>query len=260
MRLSLTKYLSVFFLLCFFVIGKAQYDIPERPTSDQSLIFDYAETSILSSEEKTQLNQELIQYEGTTSTQVALVIVQSLKGEEINLLATEWAHKWGVGQKGKDNGLIILLSVDDRKVSIQNGYGLEEYMTDAMSRRIIANYMIPYFKKGNYYEGLQQGLTAIMNVLDGKFVEDGSNDAEGSILPFLFILGFIILFIIIASKGGRGGGNSFGGGRRGRNIIFTDFGSSGWSGRSSGGFGGGSGGFGGFGGGGFGGGGASGSW
>lgn len=246
---------------------KAQYDIPEKPKSDLSLIFDYSGSNLISNQEKQALNQKLIDYELKTSTQIVIIIVNSLNGEDPNYLAAQWAHKWGVGQKGKDNGMIILMSATDRKISIQNGYGLEEYITDARSRQIIQNIIIPNFKRNNYYKGLNNALDAIFSILDGTFTEDGTNTNESNnpapIIIFIIIF-FILMWIISKNNGGNGGGNR---GRRNStlgDIIFTDFGRSSWpSGRgggfgSSGGFG--SGGFGGFGGGGFGGGGASGSW
>lgn len=252
----------IFILLSISVWG--QYNIPEKPVSDQSLIFDYSGGNLLSLEEKQQLNQKLIDYEKKTSTQIILVLVKNLNGEDENQLAVNWAHKWGVGQKGKDNGLIILLSEQDRKVSIQNGYGLEEFMTDAMSRRVIFNYMIPEFKQGNYYAGLNKGTDAIINILEGQFVEDGKkgNTQNGERFNTLLIFLFLAFFLYLMFRNRRGGGGN-GGRRSNRDVIFTDFGRSVWVPRS-GGFGSGgnfgSGGFGGFGGGGFGGGGASGSW
>ncbi|MGI9527039.1 MAG: TPM domain-containing protein [Weeksellaceae bacterium] len=260
--------LFTFILLLLSGNVKAQYDIPEKPKSDLSLIFDYSDGSVLNASEKQALNRKLIDYEGTTSTQIAIIIVQNLKGEDPNFLGAQWAQAWGIGQDDKDNGLVILMSNEDRKIAIQNGYGLEEYMTDARSRQIIDNFIIPHFKQGEYYKGLDSGIDAIFRVLDGTFVEEGNgyeSNEQGEVWPFLIMVGVMFLIFWLISRNNRGGGS---GGNRGRrsplgDVIFTDFGRSTWSGRS-GGFGGGGsfggGGFGGFGGGGFGGGGASGSW
>lgn len=268
MKLPTTKIrLALLLIFVLFAWGKAQYEIPQRPSSDQSLIFDYGTTQILTATEKEELNQKLIAYEGKTSTQIALIIIESLQGEDINLLAAEWGHKWGIGQEGKENGLVFLLSIKDREIAIQNGYGLEEYMTDAMSRRVIANYMIPEFKQGNYYRGFDDGINAVINILQGKFVEDGTESNTGvDFFTIMLFLGLFFLLLILLSRNKGGGNNGGRGHRSGRDIIFTDYGRTTWFPRSGGGFsgggsfGGGSGGFGGFGGGGFGGGGASGSW
>ena len=270
--------LILLFALLVFSPLNAQYDVPEKPTSDLSLVFNYSKRNVISASEQQQLNQKLIDYEAKTSTQIILVIIDSLYSEDPNYLATRWGHKWKVGQEDADNGLVMLMSSGDRKIAIQNGYGLEEYMTDAKSRQVIDNFIIPYFKQGQFYEGFDHGIDAIFRVLDGKFVEDGSGYDEGDSMDglwlfLLLMLGMLILFWIL-SRNNRGGGNKgdgFGGGKRSPfgDIIFTDFGRSTWVGRSGGGFGGGfgsggggfgGGGFGGFGGGGFGGGGASGGW
>ncbi|SZD71882.1 Domain of uncharacterised function (DUF477) [Candidatus Ornithobacterium hominis] len=259
------KILSLFVFIFSSISLWGQYDIPEKPTSDQSLIFDYSESVLLNSEEKQRLNQKLIDYERETSTQIIIVLIKSLQGEDENQLAANWAHKWGIGQKGKDNGLIILVSQQERRISIQNGYGLEEFMTDAMSRRIIYNYIIPEFKQGNYYAGLDKGTEAIINILEGKFVEEGNGSPQNEDgFNSIIIILFIILFLYFIFRNHRGGGGN-GKKRSSRDVIFTDFGRSVWIPRT-GGFGSsrggsfGGGGFGGFGGGGFGGGGASGGW
>lgn len=251
----------IFLFLSLFV--QAQFNIPPKPQSDQSLIFDYAQTQVLSSAEKSNLNQKLINYEKTTSTQIALILVDSTEGEDINFLAAQWGHQWGIGQDQKENGLIILLAIKDRTIAIQNGYGLEEYLTDQRSNQIIDQIIIPQFKKQDYYSGLDQGTDAIFEVLAGTFTEDSLPDQGFPWQILVFIVLFFII-IILASGGGKGGGNY----RRRKgsldDVIFTDFGRSTWSGggfgssNRGGSFGGG--GFGGFGGGGFGGGGASGSW
>lgn len=261
------------------VFVQAQYNIPDKPTSDASLIFNYSKkNNPLSAAEEHTLNQKLIDYEAKTSTQIVVVIIDSLFSEDPNMLAANWGHKWGVGQEDADNGLVVIMSTGDRRIAIQNGYGLEEYMTDANSKRVIDNFIIPYFKQGQFYEGFDHGIDAIFRVLDGKFVEDGNgyNQSDGMDGLWLFLLllaGMFLLFWLLSrNRRDDDDNDGFGGGRRRRSpfgdVIFTDFGRSTWTGRSSGGFGGGfgsgggfgGGGFGGFGGGGFGGGGASGGW
>lgn len=255
-------------VLCF-----AQFDIPAKPKF-QTSVYDYI--NLLSISQKKSLEQKLIRYSDTTSTQIVLATIPSTKGEYINYLGAQWAEKWGIGQAGKDNGVFILLAKDDRKIGINTGKGVEHLLTDAMSKRIIERDIIPYFKRNDYYGGLNRGCDAIFEVLNGEYQGTRQNNTEFPIEVFIFIFIIFIIFIVAISKsrGGRGGN---GGGYRdddARNIleaiILSNMGRGSYR-RSSGGFGGfggssgggsfGGGGFGGgFGGGSFGGGGASGGW
>ena len=209
----------------------------------------------------------MIRYSDSTSTQIVTAIISSTQGENINFLGANWGHAWGIGQAKEDNGILILLARDDRKIAINTGYGIEPLLTDALSKRIIETVIIPEFKQGNYYDGLNKGADAIFNVLNGEFKEERSFDKSPgfpfqTLLPFII---FIVILIILSNKGRRGGGGK-GGNRKGMDlwdiIVLSNMGRGGYrSGSSGGGFGGGGGGFGGgFGGGGFGGGGSSGGW
>lgn len=253
----------------------AQFKIPQKPDKDnsgQTSVYDYYK--LLQSGQKKALENKLIKYSDTTSTQIVVAIIPSTNGEYINYLAAQWAQKWGIGDKDKDNGVFILLARDDRKIGISTGYGTEHLLTDAISRRIIERDIIPYFKRDNYYGGLNKGADSIFKVMQGEY--QGTRQSDGGEFPFGVILFLFLVFIIILisiSKNRRGGN----GGNRvdSRNttrdileaIILSNSGRGGYrsgSGGFGGGFGGGSsggGGFGGgFGGGGFGGGGASGGW
>lgn len=256
------------FLLCGLGFGFAQYTIPEKPKL-QTSVYDYVD--LLSENQKQRLEQKLIRYSDSTSTQIVVAIIPSTEGEDIDYLGAQWGQKWGIGQDGKDNGVLVLLARNDRRIAISTGYGVEGALTDAISRRIIQNIIIPQFKQNDYYGGLDAGSDAIFQALNGEFNEDRSFEADDgfSLAPFLpFIIFFIILIILSSRKRGGGGGNR---GRRSSGldlwdiIILSNMGrssGSGGFGGSGGGFGGGSGGGfgGGFGGGGFGGGGASGGW
>lgn len=214
--------------------------------------------------ERDQLERKLVAYDDSTSVQIAVVTFKKLDGYPIELLANEIGERWGIGQKDEHNGVVIVLSNDDRKVTLRGGYGIQAKMPPTIEKLIIDQEMIPAFKRGDYYGGVDNATTAISKVLAGKYKGKPKSDkGDGSgIFIFLFFIGIIILFIIIASKGGGGSGGNRG--RRGFNwtdVILTSGGASAWgSGGSSGGGGFGGGGFGGFGGGSFGGGGASGSW
>lgn len=259
--------LSFLLLLCFLPIW-GQFQIPEKPENETS-VYDYI--NLLSAVQKNELEQKLIRYSDSTSTQIVVAIIASTEGENITYLGAQWGQKWGIGQGGKDNGVLVLLARNDRKIAINTGYGVEGNLTDAMSRRIIENVIIPEFKTGNYYGGLTNGVDTIFQVLNGEFKEDRSFKTEDG-FPLRALLPFIVFFVIlvILSKRNKGGNGRNGGSKsKGMDIwdmiILSNMGRSGGSGGGfgSGGGGGsfGGGGFGGgFGGGGFGGGGASGGW
>lgn len=263
--LKMTKkiaFLTVFSLF-FFQLLHAQFEIPKKP-STQTSVYDYA--NLLNTSQKRNLEQKLIRYSDTTSTQIVTIIIESTKGEDINYLAANWGEKWGIGQKGKDNGIVLLLSRGDPKVTIQAGRGSEARLTDLMATQIIESLIIPEFKKGNYYAGLDAGTEGIFKALTGEFKENGQRKKRTSkSSSFAKIIPFIIFLIIFLILRGRGGGK--GGGRRSASgalldvLILSSMGRGGFGGGSSSGGSFGGGGFGGgFGGGSFGGGGASGSW
>lgn len=242
-------------LLVLLTVGttlKAQLPSPPYPPR---LVNDY--TNSLSSSQINALEHKLVAYNDSTSTQILVLLVDDLQGYSIEKYATEIGHSWGVGQKGKDNGVVILVKPnkgeEKGQVTIRTGYGLEEHITDATGKNIIEKEMIPAFKAGNYYTGIDNAVNVIMDLCSGKFTQDEYNDGDGFPL-WMFIL-LILVIAIIFSKFSGGGGQNYSG--RGARTVFIPMG----GGFGGGGFGGGSsGGFGGFGGGGFGGGGASGSW
>lgn len=275
------KYRLVFIIL--FVLGciqlvPAQFDIPEKPQriGDQTSLYDAI--NLLSPSQQSALEQKLIRYSDSTSTQIFVAIISTTNNDDISLVATEWGQKWGIGQAEEDNGIVILLAKDDREIDISTGYGIEYRLTDIMAERIINRVIIPEFKRGNFYNGLDRGTDAVFNALNGEFTNTNTNSGPTRFpIEVLFVLLiFFIIFIIILTKI-RGGGNGHGGHRRSTGsdileaIILSNMGKGSYR-RSSGGFGGWSGGgsssggsfgggfSGGFGGGSFGGGGASGSW
>ena len=252
--------------LFFSEVTFAQFTIPEKPKNkaDQTSLYDYIH--VLPPSQKNALESKLIRYADSTSTQIVVGIIGTTNGDNLDMVGAKWGHEWGIGQADKDNGILILLATEDRMVDINTGYGIEYRMTDLMSERIINRIMIPQFKQGNYYAGLDQGTDAIFAALNGEFTEDRDFSKEGFPIELVILIIFIILIIALsAKKNGRGG-------RGGRNngtslldvIILSNMGRTG--GFGGGGFGGGGGAFGGggfgggFGGGGFGGGGASGGW
>ena len=271
------KHIFLFIFLSFGInqIATAQYKIPEKPTNKrQTFVYDYTNPKLLSERDNLELAIKLRKYSDTTSTQIVVAIINSTNGENITYLGAEWGEKWEIGQEKEDNGILILLARNDRRIAINTGYGIEHLLTDAFSKRIIDRDIIPYFKNGDYPGGLNRGVDAIFEVLNGEYQGQRESNSDGipvGLFIFLLIM-FIIFLIAISSNRRRGGGN---GGNRSDGTSILDAiilsnmgrGSYGKNSSSSGGFGGwgsgstSGGGFGGgFGGGSFGGGGASGGW
>jgi uncharacterized protein len=246
---------------CFFGLMARGQNIPPKP-SPPRLVNDLAD--ILTPEQEQHLEEKLVRFDDTTSIQIAVVTIASLEGADVGDYAVELGRKWQVGNKATNNGIVLLISKGDRKVFIAPGYGLESKITDYAAKTIIEREIIPNFKNGSFYRGIEQGVDALMQATQGAYkapqgyANRGGSGNEGVVAIIIFII-IIIIFVLISSKGGGRGGDTIG--RRGYNHRdslppFIFFPSGGGIGRS----GGGGGGFGGFGGGSFGGGGAGGSW
>lgn len=258
-----SRSLIVVVLMLTSVLVHAQFNIPAKPKL-QTSVYDYS--TLLSAQEALYLEQKLIRYSDSTSTQIVVAIIDSSEGEYINYLATNWAHEWGIGDQNKDNGVFILLAINDRKINISTGYGVEHLLTDKICSRIIQESIIPLFKKNDYFGGLDAGTTHVFKVLTGEFKANSKVRQKGiSLETILFLIFIFLVVIIILSKSKKNNGNNRGGNQRTTSLLDVillsslgrgSFGSGSSSGGSfgSGGFGGG------FGGGGFGGGGASGGW
>ena len=263
MKLKFFIYFAfAFYLICSsYSLSQVKINEPGRDNPAQLVKYVTDETGTLNSNQLTQLNNKLVSFNRTTSNQVLVYLIPSLNGESLEDYSIRLAEKNKIGKKDKNNGVLVLIVKDDRKIRIEVGYGLEGVLTDAMSSKIIRNDFTPQFKSGKYYEGIDKGIDAIISVTKGEYTSDkNQNDMNAECcfgMPVFVILIFGIIFIFIFTSFVR---NMFGVGR----TIYS--GKSGWgSGRGGGGFGGGgssggsSGGFSG-GGGSFGGGGASGSW
>jgi uncharacterized protein len=259
------KFLSIFFLLLVGIgaFAQANFDIKEllKPrTGVQQLVNDYA--NILTSDQKQALEDKLVAFDDSTSTQIAVVIVPNLGGNEIGDFNTELGRAWGVGGKEFNNGVVLLISKDDHKLNIATGYGIEGSLPDVTAGEIINDIIVPNFKGNDFYRGIDEGTDAIMQAVQGTYHTARQKKSTGGPAGFIFIIIIIFIIILLSSRGG-GGGSMMS--RRGvapwiiANMLTGGGGSGGgWSGGGGGSSGGG--GFGGFGGGGFGGGGASGNW
>jgi uncharacterized protein len=268
----------VIFAGLFNVLPVMGQDIPDRPVPPR-LVNDFA--GMLSSQEVNSLERKLVAFNDSTSTQIAIVTVQSLGGYDRSDYAQRLAQKWGIGQKGLDNGVLILVKPktgnSDGQVFIAPGYGLEGAIPDIATAQIIDYEILPSFRNGDIYGGLEKATNTLISLARGEFTaEEYGQKAEKSQkkespAAFIVIL-IVILIIMFARRGGKGGKGGRGPGRRitsGSDLpLWLLMGMLGSGGRShggswggfSGGRGSGGGGFGGFGGGSFGGGGAGGSW
>ena len=258
--------LSVF-LVVFVFLSFAQ-DIPERPNPPR-LVNDLA--NVLSDQEEQQMESELVEFDRSTTTQITIVTVPSLEGNEISDFAFKLGEKWGVGSKDKNNGIVIVFKpkVGNEKgaVFVAVGYGLEGIIPDAVANRtVVDKEMIPRFKQEDIYGGLQAGTKVLMSLASQEYTAQayaqkaGKKKKEGG--GGFFVIIMIILVLISLFKGGRGRQSHLGGSL----PFWLALGLLGGGNRGGGSFGGfsggggGGGGFGGFGGGGFGSGGAGGSW
>ena len=261
-KMNYSIFLKLLVCLLFTQISFAQFTIPEIPKF-QTSIYDYA--NVLSAGEKSQLEEKLIKYSDSTSTQIVVITIESLKGEDIGILTPKWGQAWGIGgTKQNDNGVVILLAKAERKIWISAGYGLEDRLTAGIGGEITRNIIIPEFKTGSYYNGLDKGTDAIFDVFKGKYKGTRQkNKDDGGGIPIIFFIIIFIIILVIISKNNKGNGSGIG-----RTpslldvIILSSMGRSGggFGSSSGGGFSGGGGFGGGFGGGGFSGGGSGGSW
>jgi uncharacterized protein len=258
------KQITYFFLLLLSagVPGAAQ-DFPPRAST---IVTDY--TSTLGPGERQALEQKLVAFNDSTSSQVAIVIMSSVGNYDISDYAVRLYNNWGIGQKEKNNGVLILVAKDDRKVFIATGYGMEGVLPDALCKRIVNNDILPAFKAGRYYEGLDAAVNTIMSIVKGEYTAEEYLGGKKEKVPwFGVLLALFILFIVVVSKIGstrnyaRRNNLGFWAAWALMNAALNRGQSRGsWGGFSSGSGGFGGGGFGGFGGGMSGGGGAGGSW
>jgi len=261
------KLLLIFFILSSFCANsQISKIVPARPDPPR-LVNDF--TNSLTPAQIEELERKLVAYDDSTSNQIAVVIIPTTGDYDIQEVALAILRDWGVGGKEHSNGIVLLVAMNDHKVRIEVGYGLEGAVPDITAKHIIENEITPAFKESNYYRGLDNGTDAIIKAAAGEYKAPANYGSKGK-LPSVFriIIIVIIIIIILGAGGGRGNGTYVS--RRGSSglssfllgTILGNLGRSGgggWSG-GGGGWSGGGGGFGGFGGGSGGGGGASGSW
>ena len=253
---------KLFFLLLILIASSTfADDVPGY----SSYVNDYA--GVISEKDKTSMEEVAKEVEEKTGAQIAVLTVKNMSPyTSIDDFSMAVAEKWKVGQKGKDNGIIIVLAMEERKIKIEVGYGLEGIINDAKAGRILDNNVIPYFRGGDFSAGLRRGMFKIadtigteMNVELDERAKMQDNTMTEALCMIIFFIIFVSIFVMMIRRmhnakrtGRRYYGSSFGAMYPGYGHGRGSFG--GFSSRGCGGFGGG---FGGFGGGGFGGGGAS---
>lgn len=253
--------------LSLLIIGLFAFS-QQLPPKSSTLVTDY--TNTLAPQDKQQLENKLVAFDDSTSTQIAVVMMHSVGQYDIDDYGQKLGRAWGIGHKGKNNGILVLVALDDHKVTIQTGYGAEGGVPDVIAKQIIDEDIVPHFKEKDYYGGLDLGTTDLMKYMKGEYKAEKKVEDDGGAGGYIMLLIIVVVILIIVFRNRGGGGGHIYGGRGGASPFWWFLGgallgrgSGGWGGFSggSGGFGGGdSGGFGGFGGGDFGGGGASGSW
>ncbi len=240
----------VLFLCCS--VPLFALDVPKRP---EGYVSD--EAHLLSASARDRLEHLLKNFDDETSNQVLVAVFPSLEGDSLESYSIRLAEAWKPGQKGKDNGVILLVFQADRKVRIEVGYGLEGVLTDAVSKLIIENEITPRFRAGDYDGGVERGIAAILSATRAEYrSSEGNKRSEHDRAALIFgiqLFLFFLVFVVMSFR--RSSGLS-------RFGYYRGYGGGFGGGFGGGGFGGGFGGGGGFsgGGGGFGGGGASGSW
>jgi uncharacterized protein len=215
---------TIFFciLLVFFsTLPTAALEVPPRP---EGRITD--RTGTLGRSEIDSLNRKLVAFERETTNQIAVLVIPSLEGESLEDYSIRLAEKWKIGQGGKNNGVILLIVKNEKKLRIEVGYGLEGTLPDALAGSIIRNEIGPRFRDGHFFQGIDAGINAIMAATKGEYRANrkGNQKSQGMPLwvPALFLLAFGLVIVMSAisrkrhyhSGGSRGwtSGGSWGGG------------------------------------------------
>lgn len=221
------KFKSVFRFSCIsFFLLLSFMSFAQRAVPEHGGVWVHDEAHVLSAATVAQLESVLKAERDSTSNQIAVLIVPSLEGDDIDSYGIRVADAWKVGQKDKDNGAILLIAIQDRKMRIEVGQGLEGVLTDAMSSRINRNEIAPRFRQGDYDGGVKAGVAAIIQTIKGEYVntDPPTHRKRSGRSPWLTVIFIIILLIVMSRRRGGGGlggywaaGTLLGGGFRGGN-------------------------------------------
>ena len=195
---------TLLFLFSLSVLGQK---IPPRPNPPR-LVNDY--TGTLTTDQASSLEKKLVAFDDSTSNQIVVAIVNTLDGYEPAEYALKLFREWGVGNKKTNNGIVLLIALEDHKINITTGYGLEGALPDITCAQIIDHDITPQFKKGNYYRGIDAGVISIIKATQGEYkAPEGyrkKKNKKPGIGTFIIILFFVILILGAGRKGGGGGG------------------------------------------------------
>ncbi len=186
--------LAAFILLAPASLALAYYS----PGSPSGFVNDFA--GVFSADQKNKLEQKLAAFEKDSSNEISVVTIKSLNGDTIDNFAVELFKQWGIGKKGKDNGILVLVALEDKKMRIEVGYGLEGALTDAQSSWIINNEMKPAFQQGDYYAGVNGAADKIIAATKGEYVPEEKTTSPGKTslktiewVIWLVVFGFVWL-------------------------------------------------------------------
>lgn len=168
------------------------YTSPGKPTG---FVNDFAD--VLTIDQEKTLDDKLTAFQSETSNEVSVVTINSLDDETIESYAEKLFKEWGIGDKEKDNGVLLLIAIDDHRLRIETGYGLEGALPDATANSIIRNDITPSFKENNYYEGINKGTDSIIAATKGEYVNE---NPKGDRDTYEGILGVLLFFAIIISQ------------------------------------------------------------
>jgi uncharacterized protein len=201
------KYFLLIILFTSSLLTFAQRAIPPHGG-----VWVHDDANVLSPATKSELEAMLKYHRDSTSNQIAVLVIPSLDGDDIDDYAVRVFTEWKLGQEKKDNGVLFLIAMQDKKMRIEVGYGLEGTLTDALSSRINRNEVSPYFRTGDYESGVKAGVVAIIKAIQGTYVNEDppTTRRKGKRSPFGSIIIIIIIIALMARrKGGGGGGGGY---------------------------------------------------
>lgn len=200
--LNPAKLVATFIVVASFAFGTAgALTIPSAPPLDKPII---DQTTTLSEDQVSQLSQQIAESRLKKPYQIGVLMIPTLDDRDIESYSIEVARKWGIGGKGKNNGVLLVVAKDDRKLRIEVGSGLEGDLTDAESGRIIRNTITPKFKSGDFYGGIRDGVESIQANVEGRADPNAGNESGGDMAELILgfgaflIWGFVWLMSILA--------------------------------------------------------------
>ncbi|NMC63192.1 MAG: YgcG family protein [SAR324 cluster bacterium] len=184
-------------LLAFPLLSNAQIEVPKLEARVNDL------TGTLTSQQKAQLENQLAEFEQKKGSQIGVLIIPSTEGEAIEAFGIRVAEAWKLGRKRIDDGAILIIAKNDRRLRIEVGYGLEGVLNDATCKRIISEIITPHFKSGDYFQGILSGISTMIRLIDGEALPEvqatthRSSGIEALIVPSIFIV--LILSTVLKS-------------------------------------------------------------